>query len=108
MNPQNPQGQGQYGTPAAPQPQPARGYTPGSAQDAPEAYSYQSGQALHYQVPQPGQMAGTQPLAPHLQAKTNPNSTQNMRRKRLDRKSTRLNSSHTVISYAVVCLEEKK
>src|SRR5260221_6643503 len=27
---------------------------------------------------------------------------------RLDRKSTRLNSSHTVISYAVFCLEKKK
>src|SRR5438132_5317874 len=26
----------------------------------------------------------------------------------LDRKSTRLNSSHTVISYAVVCLKKKK
>src|SRR5260221_3523525 len=26
----------------------------------------------------------------------------------LDRKSTRLNSSHTVISYAVFCLEKKK
>src|SRR5260221_3677773 len=30
-----------------------------------------------------------------------------MRRKR-DRKSTRLNSSHTVISYAVFCLKKKK
>src|SRR5260221_607819 len=28
--------------------------------------------------------------------------------KRTDRKSTRLNSSHTVISYAVFCLKEKK
>src|SRR5260221_1568264 len=27
---------------------------------------------------------------------------------RLDRKSTRLNSSHTVISYAVFCLNKKK
>src|SRR5260221_4978227 len=27
--------------------------------------------------------------------------------KRLDRKSTRLNSSHTVISYAVFCLKKK-
>ena len=26
----------------------------------------------------------------------------------LDRKSTRLNSSHTVISYAVICLKKKK
>src|SRR5947207_10932853 len=28
--------------------------------------------------------------------------------KRTDRKSTRLNSSHTVISYAVFCLKKKK
>src|SRR5215211_48269 len=30
------------------------------------------------------------------------------RSRRLDRKSTRLNSSHTVISYAVFCLKKKK
>src|SRR5438034_8714984 len=30
------------------------------------------------------------------------------RGRRLDRKSTRLNSSHTVISYAVFCLKKKK
>src|SRR5947207_4656636 len=30
------------------------------------------------------------------------------RRSRPDRKSTRLNSSHTVISYAVFCLKKKK
>src|SRR5438034_5406417 len=29
-------------------------------------------------------------------------------RRQLDRKSTRLNSSHTVISYAVFCLKKKK
>src|SRR5260221_5004129 len=29
-------------------------------------------------------------------------------RRTVDRKSTRLNSSHTVISYAVFCLEKKK
>src|SRR5947207_11703997 len=29
------------------------------------------------------------------------------RREQLDRKSTRLNSSHTVISYAVFCLKKK-
>src|SRR5438034_5015779 len=28
--------------------------------------------------------------------------------KRIDRKSTRLNSSHTVISYAVFCLKKKR
>src|SRR5436190_7705271 len=31
-----------------------------------------------------------------------------LQRKSLDRKSTRLNSSHTVISYAVFCLKKKK
>src|SRR5690349_24078406 len=31
-----------------------------------------------------------------------------LRRKRLDRKSTRLNSSHVEISYAVFCLKKKK
>src|SRR5438034_7330251 len=30
------------------------------------------------------------------------------RHQRVDRKSTRLNSSHTVISYAVFCLKKKK
>src|SRR5256885_5405981 len=30
------------------------------------------------------------------------------RRRQLDRKSTRLNSSHLVISYAVFCLKKKK
>src|SRR5258708_22072828 len=30
------------------------------------------------------------------------------RRRRLDRKSTRLNSSHQIISYAVFCLKKKK
>src|SRR5436190_9711135 len=31
-----------------------------------------------------------------------------VKRAHLDRKSTRLNSSHTVISYAVFCLKKKK
>src|SRR5258708_27174029 len=34
--------------------------------------------------------------------------TQGDRRLRLDRKSTRLNSSHQIISYAVFCLKKKK
>src|SRR5256885_5269687 len=33
---------------------------------------------------------------------------QRHRRQRVDRKSTRLNSSHLVISYAVFCLKKKK
>src|SRR5438132_4310943 len=32
----------------------------------------------------------------------------NPKLRRIDRKSTRLNSSHTVISYAVFCLKKKK
>src|SRR2546426_8478941 len=31
-----------------------------------------------------------------------------LRKRRIDRKSTRLNSSHLVISYAVFCLKKKK
>src|SRR5438132_7603630 len=38
---------------------------------------------------------------PHAPAPTTPSF------RRLDRKSTRLNSSHTVISYAVFCLKKK-
>src|SRR5437588_7775070 len=35
-------------------------------------------------------------------------SSANWRQRERDRKSTRLNSSHTVISYAVFCLKKKK
>src|SRR5438132_8443648 len=37
-----------------------------------------------------------------------PRGSRRGRRRRKDRKSTRLNSSHTVISYAVFCLKKKK
>src|SRR5436190_11744259 len=37
-----------------------------------------------------------------------PGQGQRERRRHRDRKSTRLNSSHTVISYAVFCLKKKK
>src|SRR5438034_8167145 len=37
-----------------------------------------------------------------------PESADGIVTKRTDRKSTRLNSSHTVISYAVFCLKKKK
>src|SRR5260221_5583860 len=40
--------------------------------------------------------------------KPNPGADRTGRRFRRDRKSTRLNSSHTVISYAVFCLKKKK
>src|SRR2546430_6833855 len=37
-----------------------------------------------------------------------PTSHKNFNRSRIDRKSTRLNSSHSQISYAVFCLKKKK
>src|SRR5260221_7736730 len=46
----------------------------------------------------PGLSAGEPELHPDL----------DQRKVGLDRKSTRLNSSHTVISYAVFCLKKKK
>src|SRR5438132_12978813 len=51
---------------------------------------YQYGHLVHRHARVPGLRARRQPL-----------------RGRLDRKSTRLNSSHTVISYAVFCLKKK-
>src|SRR5437588_7667297 len=45
-------------------------------------------------VVQPGDRMGRWPREPRVHAR--------------DRKSTRLNSSHTVISYAVFCLKKKK
>ena len=61
------------------------GYVPNSSQDAPEAYSFQSGQALHYQTPPAatptiggtGSVTGGPPPVPPMAPKTNPNSTQN-------------------------------
>src|SRR5256885_3404889 len=43
-------------------------------------------------------------IGPHLE-RSAPDDSQNQAR---DRKSTRLNSSHLVISYAVFCLKKKK
>src|SRR5947207_7155008 len=39
---------------------------------------------------------------------TTPDFRTQMLRAKIDRKSTRLNSSHTVISYAVFCLQKKR
>src|SRR5690625_6104196 len=41
-------------------------------------------------------------------ANTRTRATDDLHRSRQDRKSTRLNSSHVAISYAVLCLQKKK
>src|SRR5205807_9970815 len=51
--------------------------------------------------------------SPQLRARRRPDAVDQLGRRRpgrarLDRKSTRLNSSHLVISYAVFCLKKKK
>src|SRR2546426_3080114 len=43
-----------------------------------------------------------------LRRPTRPRRVEDMRRSRPDRKSTRLNSSHLVISYAAFCFKKKK
>src|SRR5688572_32660805 len=47
-------------------------------------------------------------IDPHLLASLQVNDPELSRRLALDRKSTRLNSSHSQISYAVFCLKKKK
>src|SRR5205085_8713485 len=47
-------------------------------------------------------------MAGNAKAKANITSTSFPRRRPTDRKSTRLNSSHSQISYAVFCLKKKK
>src|SRR5256885_4513401 len=47
-------------------------------------------------------------LPPARRPKTGASSRRRARKKSVDRKSTRLNSSHLVISYAVFCLKKKK
>src|SRR5258708_26487858 len=44
----------------------------------------------------------------HIRARTAALSWRSLRSGRGDRKSTRLNSSHQIISYAVFCLKKKK
>src|SRR5438034_2594964 len=48
--------------------------------------------------------AGTDKIGLHVSVATGP---ERRRKGKADRKSTRLNSSHTVISYAVFCLKKK-
>src|SRR5256885_4317421 len=51
--------------------------------------------------------AAAQALAGGPAARGVPHARHGARRRRRDRKSTRLNSSHLVISYAVFCLKKK-
>src|SRR5690606_41058938 len=63
-----------------------------------------------YQFPQPAPTAAShagQPLSLSLRVDT-PQAGYAYGGPRLDRKSTRLNSSHVKISYAVFCLKKKK
>src|SRR2546426_2189679 len=62
------------------------------------------------QNPDQGQAAGTQHLLPHLfwDLEVDAAFLRLVPDRGLDRKSTRLNSSHLVISYAVFCLKKKK
>src|SRR5438034_2901606 len=55
-------------------------------------------------------LRGHEGLAADLQGELSdrPGAREDERRRASDRKSTRLNSSHTVISYAVFCLKKKK
>src|SRR3712207_7171838 len=55
----------------------------------------------------PGNAAGPEPLTARGSTKNRPGPPR-LERPRLDRKSTRLNSSHANISYAVFCLKKKK
>src|SRR5436190_7756710 len=52
--------------------------------------------------------APTKPDMPTVVASTKSDEATTVGMSGLDRKSTRLNSSHTVISYAVFCLKKKK
>src|SRR5437588_7365195 len=51
---------------------------------------------------------GRHRIGEFAEAIVDPQSPRQTRRTGEDRKSTRLNSSHTVISYAVFCLKKKK
>src|SRR2546426_11949764 len=56
----------------------------------------------------PHQVIRSQQMAPSRPARITLASTTERSTNPLDRKSTRLNSSHLVISYAVFCLKKKK
>ena len=54
----------------------------------------------------PGDLGGMLRQVQDIQKKMK-NIEKEVRKAQVDRKSTRLNSSHTVISYAVFCLKKK-
>src|SRR5438034_2129495 len=70
---------------------------------------FRSPQRLEFLIPppEPAEEAAAEPASQKL---VNKQTVENIgqRIRQLDRKSTRLNSSHTVISYAVFCLKKKK
>lgn len=78
MNPSAPNQHSPLQPGPAPTP-PANSFHPTSAQDAPETFSYQNGQSLHYQPQRHDAAAANaaQPV-PTVAQPTNPNSTQNM------------------------------
>src|SRR5689334_24689009 len=55
----------------------------------------------------PEQRAGLRPVVPVVLLRRRPASHRRGRVRHQDRKSTRLNSSHSSISYAVFCLKKK-
>src|SRR5438034_2731630 len=59
-------------------------------------------------IPEIGTIKATHPPHVILTSNRTRELSDALRRRCLDRKSTRLNSSHTVISYAVFCLKKKK
>src|SRR5215204_7253354 len=63
--------------------------------------------SLHDALPIPPAMRPRSSRPTHRPATSNGRTTASAWSRR-DRKSTRLNSSHTVISYAVFCLKKKK
>src|SRR2546426_8376429 len=66
----------------------------------------QGPQGIHVQVV--GRFVEQQQIGPFLEHACEVHAVALAAREILDRKSTRLNSSHLVISYAVFCLKKKK
>src|SRR5438034_7426906 len=62
----------------------------------------------HWHGRREGKESGRQPVRAHASQLLRPHQSCESGLHYRDRKSTRLNSSHTVISYAVFCLKKKK